>query len=142
MQTLNDKGTIRRIELCHEAIDIEEWPDAPDLSRGMHRLIRPAELGIGSGKSGMVVVVAWACAEAGLKCGDCFFIASLQIIGPSDGFVTTGAHAGVETLRDLEGFDGCLGMARVHQNRTTCRVAPSIVRIERDRTFFLADRHI
>ena len=45
MQTLDDEGAIRLIELCDEAIDVEEWPDASDLFRGMHRLIRPAELG-------------------------------------------------------------------------------------------------
>ncbi len=45
MQTLDDEGAIRLIELRDEAIDVEEWPDASDLFRGMHRLIRPAELG-------------------------------------------------------------------------------------------------
>ena len=66
MQTLDDKGAIRLIELRDEAIDLEEWPDASDLFRGVHRLIRPAELGIGSGKSGIVVIVARARAKARL----------------------------------------------------------------------------
>ena len=54
------------IEQRDEAIDVEEWPDASDFFRCMHRLIRPAELGIGRGKSGMVEIVARASAEARL----------------------------------------------------------------------------
>jgi len=66
MQTLYDEGTIPLVELCDEAVDLEEWPDVSDLFRSMRRFIRPAELRIRSGESGIVIMVCRACAEARL----------------------------------------------------------------------------
>ena len=79
MQTLGNKGAIRSVELRNKAIDVKEWPHASDFLRGVRRLIRPAELGIGGGKSGMVEIVARACAEARPQRRDGFLVAS---IGP------------------------------------------------------------
>src|SRR5262249_58195625 len=121
------------LEIREEWVDSKERPSPQNIARGLCCFFPAAELGVGSGQSGMDEKVVRCRVSALRECRDRLLIAVLEIVGPPDG-EPGGTKTWVQAFRDFEVRDRLARPAQRQEKAAAVEISFGIARIEFDGT--------